>query len=76
MRDNQGILRDFIKQVWNVGDLDAVETFVAPESSSVGASQRWPALIQVVLQVSLGLSGILRRASNSVPRQGLEPRTY
>ena len=31
MRDNQSILRDFIEQVWNVGDLDAVETFVAPE---------------------------------------------
>ena len=31
MRDNQSILRDFIEQFWNVGDLDTVETFVAPE---------------------------------------------
>ena len=34
MRDNQSILRDFIEQVWNVGDLDSVETFVEAESPS------------------------------------------
>jgi steroid delta-isomerase-like uncharacterized protein len=30
MNDNQSILREFIERVWNRGELEAVDTFVAP----------------------------------------------